>query len=567
MLGPRLLVGVTIGLVSVLILALTTLSAAVNAGYVPGQIIVKFAPEVDKLEVQNRNGIVSMGITSLDRRMEQYEVERISQLFPHKTSQMAQIYQFDFDPSYDAKAVARDFSQAKHLLYAEPRYLHHACDTPNDPNFQNGLQWFFNNVHAVEAWDITHGNHSVIIAIVDVGVDWDHPDLMDNRWVNYGEDLNGDSLIDGRDWNGIDDDGNGFIDDFYGWDFAGIVGTPDPFPDEGAAGHGSHTAGVACGATNNELANAGMAWNCSFMPVKVSMDGGVQMTHGYEGIQYAADNGAAVINLSWARADSASAFEQEVIDSAFAKGAILVAAAGNDEPGNAFSPPEECPLTFPATYDHVTAVAATDMADRAAEFTFYGPWVDVCAPGNACYSHLWNDSYGMRSSSSVACALVSATAALLKVIEPDINSDEFEDRMWTTSDNIDAQNASYVGLLGGGRLNAYRALANIVSVAESHSAAGTVPQEYNLHQNYPNPFNPGTYISYSLPVPGRVELSIYNVRGQLVRTLVDHAQPAGQHLAQWDGRDTRGQLATSGIYFYRLTANGWSQAKKMILMK
>ena len=215
----------------------------------------------------------------------------------------------------------------------------------------------------------------------------------------------------------------------------------------------------------------------------------------------------------------------------------------------------------------MVAVAATDSNDQKAFVSNYGSWVDVSAPGNACYSHLWNDSYGMRSSSSVACALVSATAALLKVIEPDINSDEFEDRMWTTSDNIDAQNASYVGLLGGGRLNAYRALANIVSVAESHSATGLVPQEYNLHQNYPNPFNPGTYISYSLPVPGRVELSIYNVRGQLVRTLVDHAQPAGQHLAQWDGRDTRGQLATSGIYFYRLTANGWSQAKKMILMK
>jgi subtilisin family serine protease len=319
MLRHRLLVGVTIGLVSALILALVSLSAAVDAGYVPGQIIVKFAPEVGKLQVESRDDLVSVGITSLDRRMEQYGVHRISQLFPHKTSQLAQICQFDFDPLYDAKAVARDFAQDKHLLYAEPRYLHRACDTPNDPNFQNGLQWFFNSVHAAEAWDITHGDPSVIIGIVDTGVDfWDHPDLMGNRWINYGEDLNGDSLINANDIDNLDTDGNGFIDDFYGWDFAGIVGQPDNFPDEGAAGHGTHTAGVVCGVTNNELTNAGMSWNCTYMPVKVSLDGSTEMTYAYEGIQYAADNGAAVINLSWARADSASAFEQEIIDSAFA---------------------------------------------------------------------------------------------------------------------------------------------------------------------------------------------------------------------------------------------------------
>jgi subtilisin family serine protease len=565
-----MMVGTVLSLATVFLLALATLSSAAPAAYERGQIIVKFIPEVGTVSAQTKDGLVSVGIASLDQKMARYGVQKISQVFPHKVSELAHIYQVDYNAPYDAKTVAGEFSQDHHLLYAEPRYLHRVCDSPNDPNFQNGLQWFFAKVQAPEAWDLAHGDSAVVVGIVDTGVDKNHPDLMDNRWFNLGEDANGNGYFDNGDWNRIDDDENGFVDDFFGWDFEGLYGLPDGQPDENADLHGTHSAGLCCAITDNELANAGMSWNCLYMTVKVSRDGETLIRSGYEGIQYAADMGATVINIGWARTGERSDFEQEIIDSAFVKGAILVAAAGNDEPGNAYAPPDTCPIMYPAAYDHVTAVAATDISDRAASFTYYGTWVDVAAPGNGIYSHLWDDSYSMRSSTSAACALVSGVAALMKTPdwEPDINSDEFEVRMQTTSDPIVySMSPEYAGWLGGGRLNAYRALIDCTDVVEPVSLNRNLPDEYVLLQNYPNPFNPNTTISYQLPVSGLVRLNIFNVRGQLVKTLVNQDQPAGTYTIQWDGRDEQGQTATSGIYFYQLKSQHWSEVRKMVLMR
>ena len=564
---PARIVVLVMGTTMALVMTFTALSVAAGIEYQPGQIIAKFSPQVERVMLEKRNGFLSVGIASLDQRLERYAVHRINQIFPQKRSDLSLIYQIDFDTQYDAKSVALDFAEDKHLLYAEPRYHHRPCDVPNDPYYQNGLQWFFDKVHAPQAWDITHGNSSVIIGIVDTGVDWNHPDLADNLWLNLGEDLNGDELITAIDWNGADDDSNGFIDDFHGWDFAGSSGWPDNNPDEGASLHGTHAAGVCGAVTDNELTCAGMSWNCAFLPVKVSQDGSSDITHGYEGIQYAMDNGAQVINLSWRRDGPPSAFEQEIIDSAFVKGIILVAAAGNDEPGSSFAPPDTCPLSYPAVDSHVTAVAATDMTDKATSFTYYGTWVDVSAPGNAIYSHLWDDSYGMRGSTSSACALVSGVAALLKITEPNMTSDEFQLRMQTTSEDIDYLNPTYAGWLGGGRLNAYRALMNVVSVEETWTTTGTIPEGYALSQNYPNPFNASTTFSYNLPASGPVTLKVYNVRGQLIRSLVDGIQPAGQHAARWDGCDCEGHPVASGIYICCLKANDWSQSKRMVLLR
>jgi subtilisin family serine protease len=549
-----------------IIVFFTAPSAAVDAPCEPGQIIVKFIPEVGTVTPETKDGIVSVGLSSLDARMTRYGVTHIEQIFPHKSSELGHIYQFDFQAPVRAKAAARDFAGDRHLLYAEPRYIHRICDAPNDPNFQNGLQWFYAKVMAVEAWDITHGDPSVVIGIVDTGVDKDHPDLAGNLWFNLGEDVDGSGDFTTADWNLIDDDENGFVDDWFGWDFQGLIGVPDNQPDEGGILHGTHTAGIACGVTDNDEANAGMSWNCSYMAVKTSRDGEEEIRKGYEGIQYAADNGAAVICLGWARADTASAFEQEIIDSAAAKGVILVAAAGNDTPGEAYSPPDPCPVMYPAAYDHVVAVGATQINDQAASFTYYGPWVDVCAPGNGMFSHLWDDSYGMRSSTSAACAMVAGVAGLAKVKDPEITSDLFSWIVSSQADDIDTLNPAYAGWLGGGRLNAYQTL-NFVSVEDPLSGPDVRPRGYTLAQNYPNPFNPSTTISYVLAAGGPVEMSIYNIRGQLVRTLVDEDQPAGSHSVQWDGRTDGGQMASSGIYLYRLRSGDWSHSRKMVLMK
>ena len=283
------------------ILALAAFSAAAPDQYVPGQIVVKFAPVVGDIKAQKDNSGFSLGIASLDRKLEKYQAHGLTQIFSNKKSELALIYQFDFDSQFDALEVARDFARDGHILYAEPRYVYRLCEAPNDSYYVIGQQWYLNKVQGPAAWDIAHGDSTVIIGIVDTGVDWDHPDLADNIWFNSGEDINGDGRFTAIDWNAVDDDGNGFVDDWHGWDFGGEA-VPDNNPDEGESVHGTHVAGIAAAVTDNVVGVAGMSWNCVIMPVKVSRNPYPgYLEYGYEGIQYAADNGADVINCSWGR--------------------------------------------------------------------------------------------------------------------------------------------------------------------------------------------------------------------------------------------------------------------------
>ncbi len=442
--------------------------------YVPGQIIVKFTDEVDLTTMVKLDGPPLFNIASLDQKIRQYGVRRVQPLFAHKTSQLGRICQIDFDPGQDVPAAAAAFAEDRHVIYAEPRYIDRLCAVPSDPDYLTDMQWYLEQVQAPQAWDVVRGDSSVIIAIVDQGVDWNHPDLYGNMWINPGEDINGDGQVTGVDWNLVDDDSNGYVDDFFGWDFGGY-GYPDwnPMETPGPYGpHGTHCAGIAAAVTDNALGVAGMSWNCSIMAVKVTEDENPAVYYGYEGIQYAADNGADVINVSWGRSlGNPSQVQQEIIDSAFARGCIIVAAAGND-PG--VLPPDTCALYYPAWYDHVTAVAATDADDCILDWSFYGSWVDVCAPGTNIYNTFWDDTYGTREGTSMATPVVAGAAGLLKTSQPDMNSDEFEMQMRTASDDIESLNPGYEGWLGGGRLNAYRALQENVAVvlAGFQAAAG-----------------------------------------------------------------------------------------------
>jgi len=447
-----------------LLIGMPPLWAAGDPFYVPGQIIVKFTDEVNPAAAAKADGPPVLGVASLDRTIQRCEVSHLQPLFPHKTSQLGRICQIDFPPGRDVLEVTAAFAADAHVLYAEPRYIDRLCTVPSDPDYLAGMQWYLDKVQAPLAWDVARGNSSVVIAIVDQGVDWNHPDLAENIWVNPGEDLDGNGQITGTDFNLADDDSNGYADDFFGWDFGGYgypdwnpMENPGPYPP-----HGTHCAGIAAAVTDNALGVAGMSWNCSIMAIKVTEDENSAVYYGYEGIQYAADNGADVINISWGRSvGNPSQAQQEIIDSAFARGCIIVAAAGND-PG--VLPPDTCGLYWPAWYDHVTAVAAIDQDDYIAEWSYYGDWADVCAPGVDIYNTFWDNTYGSLDGTSMAVPVVAGVAGLAKKLQPDLDSDEFESRMRTTSDDIDHLNPGYEGWLGGGRLNAYRALQENVAV-------------------------------------------------------------------------------------------------------
>jgi len=233
----------------------------------------------------------------------------------------------------DVYAAVAELKQDPDVVYAEPDRLVHTFATPNDPYFSStgswgqpyADMWGLYKINAPAAWDITTGSDSVVIAVVDTGLDYNHPDIAGRVWTNSGE-------IPG---NGIDDDGNGFIDDVRGWDFA--YGDNDPMD---GYGHGTHVSGTIAAATNNGLGVAGITWAGKILPVKGLDDSG----SGYDStlalaMRYAADNGADVMNNSWG-GSGVSQTIQDAVDYAYALGCIVVAAAGNsNSDAKYFSPP------------------------------------------------------------------------------------------------------------------------------------------------------------------------------------------------------------------------------------
>ncbi|MCP4710554.1 MAG: S8 family serine peptidase, partial [Planctomycetes bacterium] len=347
-------------------------------------------------------------------------------------------------------AMMKDMPQ---IEYVEPHYIAYIDDvdaqsgsvrlrsdrdTPNDPYFSDEYSHYYHLeiIEAANAWDISHGNSSVVIAIVDNGVDWDHEDLFDNLWVNEAE-LNGTP--------GVDDDDNGYMDDIHGYDFYDDDSDPTP-GNLGSDDHGTHCAGIACAVTNNGSGIASISWNCSVMAIRAGSNRSI--TNGYDGIYYAAHNGADVISNSWS-GYSASRFNREIIEDALAQGAIIIAAAGNDNNSD---------LNFPAAYENVIAVANTNSNDVKAFSSNYGQWIDISAPGQSIWSTLKNDTYGYKSGTSMSAPLVAGLCGLVKSYHLDWDNHQVATQVIMSTDNIDDQNPSYAGLLGTGRINAYQAL-------------------------------------------------------------------------------------------------------------
>lgn len=308
---------------------------------------------------------------------------------------------------------------------------------PNDPYFP--LQWSLDKIDAVPAWDITRGDTSVVIAVVDVGTDISHGDLRTQRWINWAE-MNGED--------GVDDDGNGFTDDIHGWDFYDNDADPGPNNDDS---HGSHVAGIVCAATDNSYGIAGVAWNCKLMAIRAGI--GRSITNGYEGMIYAAASGADIINMSWG-SSSASNIERISSEYAAEQGALIFAAAGNNRDSS---------YHYPGAYDQVVAVASTGAGDIfSREYSSFGSWVGLCAPGADILS-LRPRGFKVESGTSMSTPIAAGAAALVKSLHPDWSPQQIMLQLTMSADPIDHINPDFAGLLGTGRLNLFRAL------SEEHS--------------------------------------------------------------------------------------------------
>ncbi|MDF3028057.1 MAG: Thermitase [Fluviicola sp.] len=410
----------------------------VHVNYQDGKIWFKLDKEVRILQPlkENPSKIPVQSIPGLNQVVSKYGFINLSKPFAAaKNSEILQrTYLLEFSSIQDIEKCIKDLENLKGVEYAEKVPLDRMCLTPNDPSYSS--QWGLSNINAPTAWNYFSTGSNVVVAIVDDAVERTHADLSPNLWVNSGE-------IAG---NNIDDDNNGYIDDINGYDVASNDNNPNP--PSSSFDHGTHVAGIVSARSNNGVGVASIGFSCKLMCVKSTTTVG-QVTNGYDGILYAAVSGADVINMSWG-GPGTSTTAQNIVNYAAGEGCILIAAAGNDDVNTQF---------YPAAYNNVVSVAATTSTNTKASFSNYGSWIDVSAPGNNIYSTTVGNSYGNKSGTSMASPMVAGLAGLMKSLNPNMPNSDLINCLLTTAVNIDAQNPSFIGELGSGRIDAAAAMA------------------------------------------------------------------------------------------------------------
>jgi subtilisin family serine protease len=349
-------------------------------------------------------------------------------------------YSDDRSPAEVARIIQADPS----VEYAEPKYVQHLCAVPNDSLYTQQSVYLL-RLKMAEAWNLAKGeNGSALVAIVDGGTSINHPDLAANIWINNDEIPN----------NGKDDDQNGFVDDINGWNFAngsadptGLANTPLN------AEHGTHVAGICGAVTNNQKGVAGSSWNAKVMAINTSSPySDNAIVYGYDGILYAANNGADIINCSWGTLGSASLYEQDVVQYALQRGSVIVAAAGNDN---------DSTFHYPSSYEGVLSVAALAAGNLKASFSNYGKAIDVAVPGVTILGPVGANGYKTMSGTSMASPLAAGIVALVKSAHPSWNGRQAAEQVRMTCINIDPINVTYKGKLGRGLVDAQAALTTV----------------------------------------------------------------------------------------------------------
>lgn len=389
------------------------------------------------------------------------------------------IYLLKIISSATERKIIDDLRKYHEVVNAELNYELKSNKVPNDTRFSNPYNYGPQKINLEEAWDIITDASSIVVAVIDNGVDYYHPDLTNNMWVNSGDPI---------DW--IDNDNNGYVDDNFGWNFASDYS--DPLPYTSSLNHGTLCAGIIGAEGNNGFGSAGVCWKVKIMPLVIansdSLDAGSFTINLVNAIYYAVDNGAKVISCSWGICYGStglpSSFIRDAIDYANAEGVLFIASAGNASSTTDVRNNDVISTTspiYPASFncDNIISVAATNASDSLTEYSYYGlSSVDIAAPGHVLsttYASNLNDpdnaaNYTMSTGTSFACPYVAGACALVWAHFPNLSHLEVKDKVLQGADCL----SSLGGLVAGGRrLNVYGALTHGTTPAEgtgySHS--------------------------------------------------------------------------------------------------
>ncbi len=493
-------------LLGVLFLVLIFVQPVTAQQYFDGKLIIKYKTENQLQKIRSQQQVDPRA--EVQRVLQEAGTMRIEPvLAPDRYSalqtgqpqiresaqSLSRIFEVSYTASTDARVLAAKLAKMPGIEYAEPKFIRKLQFTPNDPT-SNSFQHYH---RFTDAWDVTRGSADVVIAIVDGGVNYMHPDLDEKLWINTDEvnpgvrsqvdadasgeitssevkdylvrnggDFNGDGKINLADaladgsplLTGNDTDGNDFADDIFGWDFWASGGVTseassdnDPILD--GTDHGTHVAGIATAETNNGEGMAGAGFNSRYMALKAggipddpttSTDESRQIGFGYESIIYAATQGADIINCSWG-GGGFSQFENDVIDFANDAGALVVGAAGNDG--------EEM-VIYPSAYTNALSVGSVETSGQPSVYSNIGYKIDVFATGSGLRSTSYGNTFVSKSGTSMAAPVAAGLAGLVKALHPDWSSQRIATQIRASSTFLNTGNAR----LGHGILDASEAV-------------------------------------------------------------------------------------------------------------
>ena len=518
------------------------LNEPIFAGHVPNELIVKTRQPIrftqnnqqnsTAVSMQSKGIFDGLSVVSVQPIGGQKETNHLMQS-SGQISNAVNLYHVQLTDS-DITQALDVLSAHPDVIYAQRNYIYETCVVPNDTDYQ-AKQTQLSLLDVEAAWDVTQGSSNVIIAVIDTGVNVSHNDLKNRIWTNS----------DDATFDDDDNDNNGYKDDKNGWDF--VLSTPNMTDPNG---HGTHVAGIAAAETNNNKGIAGVAYRASIMPLRAgNAEGKFQSLHILQAIQYATNNGAHIVNMSFGGTITDNAVEDAIKD-ALNKNVVLVAAAGNTRQNiDVFQ-------IKPASYAGVIAVSATDATGEfASEYSNFGSSIDVAAPGTAIYSTYTGgaNTYQTLTGTSMAAPHVAGLAALVKSMDMNLTQDEVREiikRSATTKEG--SRNSKQYGY---GVINARQALGVL---SPSGLTLPTDPLVFGpeglLHTvlNYPNPFKPkneSTGIYYSLTKTADIYIDIYSRGLQLVKSVTMLNESPGRKIVNWDGKDQSGDIVANGIYF------------------